>query len=476
MKYSTVIPEDLDLKLQSHLIREDGQEDAIFGLWVPSSGVDRYTALLNRSIPPLQGDRTVHGNVTVSQDYFLRAMNVALDQNAGLVLMHSHVGNGWQDMSRDDEETERYFAQRAYAVTGLPLLGLTIGLDGTWSARFWLRINRKKYRRYWCESVRVIGSDLKIYYNDNLMPKPSFKREFERTRSAWGGEIQSKLMRLKIGVIGVGGVGSIVAEALARMGIMNVTLIDFDSVEDVNLDRLLHATKKDANKSEAKVKVVSRSLKKGSTADKFHVKALELSVVEPEGFKHALDCDVLFSCVDRPWPRSVLNYIAYAHLIPVIDGGVQIKVNSQSKLKKANFGAHIAAPYRRCLACLEQYDPGLVAVEKDGLLDDPSYIAGLPEDNPFRHNENVFSFNLGAASLEILQFLSMIVSPLDVSNVGSQMYDFVTGHLNNNYQTCEDNCPFPQLIAKGDRSGFNVTNNHKIAELARKKRGTSKYP
>src|SRR4029077_14840612 len=100
--------------------------------------------------------------------------------------MHSHVGNGWQDMSRDDEETERYFAQRAYAITGLPLLGLTIGLDGTWSARFWLRMNRKKYRRYWCESVRVIGSDLKIYYNDNLMPKPSFKREFERTRSAWG--------------------------------------------------------------------------------------------------------------------------------------------------------------------------------------------------------------------------------------------------------------------------------------------------
>lgn len=468
MNYSVAIPANLDVELLNHLIRQDGQEDAMFCLWMPSCGKDRYTALLNESILPLHKDRIVNGNVIVSQEYFLRALNLALNQNAGLALMHSHVGPGWQHMSRDDEETEKYFASRVYAVTGLPLLGLTVGTDGTWSARFWFRVKKKKYQRYWCESVRIVGHELRMCYNDNLLPKPSFRREFERTRTAWGDEIQAKLMRLKIGIIGVGGVGGIVAEALARMGVMNIHLMDFDSVEDVNLDRLLHATKKDVGRS--KVKVISSALKKSATADKFHVKNLELSVAEPDGFRNALDCDVLFSCVDRPWPRSVLNYIAFTHLIPVIDGGVQIKVNPQSKLKKANFGAHIASPYRRCLACLEQYDPGLVAVEKDGLLDDPSYIKGLPEDNPFRHNENVFSFNLGATSLEILQFLSMIVSPHGLSNVGAQMHDFVTGTLNQDFKICENNCPFPKLIALGDRSGFDVTSRHKAAEDARKKR------
>ncbi|MGI0058834.1 MAG: ThiF family adenylyltransferase [Nitrosotalea sp.] len=468
MKYSVAIPAHLDSELLNHLIREDGQEDAMFCLWVPSCGKNRYTALLNESILPLPKDRDVHGNVTISQEYFLRVLNLAQSKNTGLAFMHSHVGPGWQQMSRDDVETEEYFAPRTYAVTELPLLGLTVGNDGTWSARFWNKVNGRKYQRDWCENIRIVGHKLRMCYNNNLLQKPEFRPEFERTVTVWGDEIQAKLMRLKIGIIGVGGVGSIIAETLARMGVMNILLMDFDSVECINLDRILHATKKDVGN--AKVKVISRALERSATASKFWVGGLELSVTEPDGFRHALDCDVLFSCVDRPWPRSVLNFIAYSHLIPVIDGGVQVRVNSEKKLKKANFGAHIASPYRRCLACLEQYDPGLVAVEKDGLLDDPSYIRGLPEDSSFRHNENVFSFNLGAASLEILQFLSMVVSPHDISNVGAQKHDFVTGNLNQDFGVCEDNCPFPELVALGDRSGFDVTSRHKVAELARKKR------
>jgi molybdopterin/thiamine biosynthesis adenylyltransferase len=38
----------------------------------------------------------------------------------------------------------------------------------------------------------------------------------------------------------------LVAEALARVGVERITLLDFDTVEMHNLDRLLHARQRDA--------------------------------------------------------------------------------------------------------------------------------------------------------------------------------------------------------------------------------------
>ena len=54
-------------------------------------------------------------------------------------MLHSHLGPGWQDVSEDDVVAERGRAALALAGTELPLVGLTLGTDGAWSARFWPR-------------------------------------------------------------------------------------------------------------------------------------------------------------------------------------------------------------------------------------------------------------------------------------------------------------------------------------------------
>lgn len=472
-RYSTALTEATHDALMAHLIRVDGQEDLCFAIWYPSEGATRTTALIATPILPKEnGDRLVHGNASFLPPFFERALAMAMEAGGGLAFLHSHGGPGWQDMSLDDERAEQSIDAQALAATGLPLVGLTLGTDGAWSARFWIKTRPKRYVRNWCENVRVVGLGLAVTWHPQRRPVPSFRRALDRTISAWGHVAQADLARLQIGIVGAGSVGSMVGEALARTGLQILSLLDFDSVEEPNLDRLLHAGQDDIGL--AKVEVLARGLRRSATAKGFIVRASENSVVEEEGFRFALDHDVLFSCVDRPWPRSVMNFIASAHLIPVIDGGIRVTVTKHGKLRGADWRAHIATPGRRCLECLKQYDPGLVSVERDGYLDDPTYIAGLPIDHPIRANENVFAFSMAAASLEVLQFLMMVVAPLGITSPGAQIYHFVPGNLDAPVTTtCEGTCIYPSLTGKGDRTGATVTGKHPVAEQRRSKRHTT---
>jgi hypothetical protein len=467
---SVAFTSDIQRQLCDYLLREAGQEDLCFAIWYPSAGETRKSALVKYLVMPLEGERLLHGNASVTPEYFERALGEAMDKGGGIAFMHSHLGPGWQGMSDDDIETEQSMAAQAKAVTGLPLVGMTAGTDGAWSARFWEKLGPSSYKRVWCNSVRVIGDQgFNVTFDDKLCPPPKFREELKRTISVWGIEKQQKLARLKVGIVGVGSVGSIVAETLARVGIQELSLIDFDIIEQHNLDRLLHAGKQDYLKKTLKVDMLARALKKSATAKHFTVNPIPFSVTEEKGFREALDCDVLFSCVDRPWGRYVLNLIAYAHLIPVIDGGIAVHMKENGSLLGADWQAHIAAPTRRCLQCLGQYDPGYIELERRGQMDDPSYIQTLPRDHVLKRNENVFPFSSNLASLQVLQMLSMVVAPLGISDVGTQDFHFVTGTMDvDHHGICHDYCPYPSLIAKGDSCGIQATGEHPKAQEVRR--------
>ena len=470
MRRNVALTFDTHKGLCEHLLKTKGQEDLCFAVWYPSRGENRVSALVHTAVMPGLGERMLHGNASVTPAYFERALGVAMERRGGIAFMHSHLGPGWQSMSNDDIRTEQAMAAQAKAATGLPLVGMTLGTDGAWSARFWEKTAPSSYERVWCVSTRVIGEHgLAVTFNEKLMPPPEFRKELKRTISVWGIKKQQHLARLKVGVVGVGSVGSMVAETLARMGIQEIVLIDFDVVERHNLDRLLHAGKQDYLKKRLKVDVLGKALRKGATAKHFYATLVPYSVTEEKGFRTALDCDVLFSCVDRPWGRYVLNLIAYAHLIPVIDGGVAVHTKEDGTLQGADWQAHAAMPTRRCLECLGQYDSGFIELERRGQLDDPTYIQNLPRDHALKRNENVFPFSANLASLQVLQMLSIAVAPLGISDVGTQNYHFVTGTMDvDNHGLCHDCCPYPSLTAKGDACGIMATGEHPKAEEIRR--------
>lgn len=306
----------------SHMFAQEGQEDLCFAIWHPSSGSSRSSALVKELILPRDGERFLHGNASFHSSYFQRALGLAIEAGGGLALLHNHHWPGWQNLSKDDATTEGTYAAATIGATRLPLVGMTMGNDGALSARFWERVGPRLYAPSWCEKVRIVGERLVITPHPTLCPRQQLGEELLRTISAWGETAQQDIGRLHVGIIGAGSVGSIMGPLLAKTGFRFITVMDFDRLKLHNFDRQLGMERDDI--FALKADVLAREIRLAATAPDLSLRVSHASVVEEEGFRAALDCDFLISCVDRPWPRSVLNFIAYAHLIPVIDGGISI--------------------------------------------------------------------------------------------------------------------------------------------------------
>ncbi|WP_148615480.1 ThiF family adenylyltransferase [Nocardioides rubriscoriae] len=493
--FSVAMTTTVESTLIEHLTRLDGQEDLTFALYQPSTGLSRDSALLVDVVLPDGDERHVHGNVAFTGDYFLRAAAQAAESDLGLAFLHSHPrAKTWQGMSKDDYAAEHGHASQTQIMTGLPLVGLTLGTgNATFSARRWTRPNAQPhthpdsradgqagggagddYQPQSAHSVRVVGERIRVHHNPTLSPPPARTLRLLRTVQAWGQPAQDDLARLRVGVVGAGSVGQLVAESLARTGIVNVDVIDFDTVSEHNLDRLVHAGSDDVGRS--KTASLIEGLARSAVAPGASMTGTEYSVVEAQGWAHALDCDVLFSCVDRPWPRYALNVAALAHLVPVIDGGVAVDVSTNSEtdsvtLLGAEWRAHLVAPGRRCLECLGQYDPGDVTLEQSGLLDDSTYVEALPHDHHLRRGENVFAFSMACAAAEVLELLRAVLAPSGLPDVGATLTHWATATTDCDVDACKPTCYISaHLIGSGDAAPLTVTGPHPIAERARAER------
>lgn len=453
MNFEVVLTSEADSAASRHLLqhyqRNKSQEDLCFALWRPSRGLMRHSALIDEIVLPQKGERSLQGNTSFEPDYLARAIKVARQKGAGLAFMHSHPFPGWQGMSVPDVEAERDVLAYPAGAIGLPLVGLTIGTDGYWSARFWEKDGKEMCRR-WCQQTRVIGhQSYRIYFNDDIVPPPARKEILKRTFDTWGRESQGTIARLKVGIVGLGSVGCIVAEAVARIGITQVTLIDPDTVEKHNLDRLLYGTINDIGK--LKVNLAKRAMEHNATAEKIQITTFPVSIQNETAYKAALDCDILFSCVDRPVARDALNYIAHAHLIPVIDGGVAVETDEQKDcFFSAHWRAHIITPYHQCMRCNGQYNTSAVVMELDGSLDDPSYVSSLPAEERGR-NQNVFPFSLSIAGMQFNMMLRYLLAPEWWPLVQQQDCQFVSGEMRIINDKCHVNCSFRKRRAQGDR-------------------------
>ncbi|HEX9992463.1 MAG TPA: ThiF family adenylyltransferase [Acidimicrobiales bacterium] len=472
--FSIAIAKDEHTALSAHLTRDDGQEDVCFALWRPSTGRRRETAVIGAAILPGRGERDVHGTASFTGEYAYRAAQAAAAAGAGVAVLHSHPGaTSWQNAPAGsaDATSEKKIANLVRGITGQPLVGMTLGTGNqTWSARRWDQGTGSTISHREAATIRMIGTKLAMTYHPSLRPAPPTTESQLRTLHSWGDAVQADLARLRVLVVGAGSVGQLILEMLARTGVQRIGVMDFDSVEIVNLDRLHGATATDALLHRSKADIAARTIVAAATAEHFEPVVYDASVCEREALVDALDWDVIFSCVDRPWPRHVLNTIAYADAIPVIDGGVRLEPGPGG-LRNAYWRSHVAAAGRACIRCVGQYDVSDVQLERDGSLDDSSYIANLPADSPLRVRQNVFAASLAAASAMTNQFLSLIVAPSGFGDPGPLRFDLRQHQAERISVGCVNGCAYRSGSGAGDgRVDPTAVHHHAREAIAARKR------
>ena len=138
----------------------------------------------------------------------------------------------------------------------------------------------------------------------------------QRTDILLGEEQRKIIQEKKVLVAGLGGVGGYCAEALVRLGIKNIVLIDFDNFDITNLNRQLFATvdaigKKKIEVARQRLLAINPELKI-SLIDKF----LDENNIEEVLKKEKID--FLFDCIDSLNSKIFLIKTALFLEIPLI--------------------------------------------------------------------------------------------------------------------------------------------------------------
>jgi molybdopterin/thiamine biosynthesis adenylyltransferase len=221
---------------------------------------------------------------------------------------------------------------------------------------------------------------------------------YARHAALFGQEGQERVSRVLAAIVGVGGLGSHVAQQLAYLGVRQFVLVDGDVVSISNLNRLIGASEPDVDMP--KVRVAERMIRE------IQPTATVTSDQADFAADNALDglegVDVVFGCVDADPARLELVRFSSAFARPYLDLASDITPGGE-------FGGRIvfAKEGERCLSCLGELDQhalarGQMTPEQRAADDD---IYGIERGALDEAGPSVVSINGVVASLAVTEFV-----------------------------------------------------------------------
>ncbi len=151
----------------------------------------------------------------------------------------------------------------------------------------------------------------------DTLEAPDLERRFAGVARLYGEAGYGRLRAARVAVVGIGGVGSWAAEALARSGVGAISLIDLDHVAESNTNRQIHAL----GDAYGRAKVTAMAERIAAIDPSCEVQPVEEFVDADNAMRLAAGHTLVLDCIDQVSAKAALIAACRAQGIAVITCG-----------------------------------------------------------------------------------------------------------------------------------------------------------
>lgn len=410
-------------KLYGHLYPDDGREHAAVVLATLVERPGQIPRLLVREVL-LAIDGVDYVVSPEGHGRLLPAfINKAIVRCRNERLVYLHVHNHGSDKSVEFSEVDYSSHARGYPalldiVKGMPVGALVFGLRSLEIDFWWSTKERGRLTK-----CVVVGSRTRrLYSRPAKAPKTTYQPSVDRQVLFLGQAGQAELQKARIAIVGLGGVGSMIVQDLARLGVGELVLIDPDNLDETNLSRVVTAVAKDVPPKLAKTELAVRYAK--AVNPQVICTPVQDDVAFQDVADKLVDCDYVFLCADTMRARLVVNALVNQHLIPAVQVGSKILLDTDGmKIEQFYSVVRQMRPGNGCLLCNELISSHRLAIEEKSQEDWRVQNYGTETPNP-----SVITLNgIGASRATHDFLLDFVATDLERPSAAYYRYDVFKG-------------------------------------------------
>ena len=399
---------------QAMLDARQGREEVIGFLFCKR---DRLSKIRFRYIPlnwivpsPECYEHQSNNGLVLKQSFHRYILDTYLDGESetnklDVVHIHTHYGNTAPAFSAIDDHYEAEYARfLASAYPHKPRL-----ISGVFDES----LEKAEFRIWDRQGIDRTPIDFSHSWFPPLEDKTSLvdtTAEIFSRQQVFGKGVQQQLGQLKVALIGCGGIGSVFAEQLARLGVRHWLLIDPDRLETVNLNRTPGATQQMVDRNWQKVDYVKWLIKRAYAVGS-HVRTLPISIENETAKAETAMADLIVVATDNHKSRQIAQELALQHMRPLICLGTHIeaKPNHRPRLY-----TRVTVPPLNggwCLMCanvinLQQAALESAPIEILDIAQNAGYIKGINNPAVYWLNSLCASAGVGIVHKMIAGFLN----------------------------------------------------------------------